>query len=251
VTFLAGETQKNVGITILGDTTEEPTETFAVTLSGPSSGITLGDSQGIGTILNDDVPPNQLPVAIVSAAPASGAGPLNVTFTGSSSYDPDGSIASYAWAFGDGTSSTAQNPAHTYASPGTYTATLTVTDNRGGTGSASVQIVVNQDPALVMHIGGISMALVSGGSGTSARATVRILNPSGLPVQGATVTANWTGLVKSTSTATTDANGYAVLTSRASRKRGTFTVTVTGVSRSGYTYNPSANVESTKSIVVP
>ena len=46
-------------------------------------------------------------------------------------------------------------------------------------------------------------------------------------------------------------SGNAVLTSRASRKKGTFTVTVTGVNRSGYTYNASANAETTKSIVVP
>src|SRR5206468_487661 len=49
----------------------------------------------------------------------------------STSSDPDGSIASYAWTFGDGATSTAQNPSHTYAAGGTYTVTLTVTDNQG------------------------------------------------------------------------------------------------------------------------
>jgi hypothetical protein len=111
--------------------------------------------------------------------------------------------------------------------------------------------VVSQNPALVMRIGSITMALVSSSSGSSARATVRILNASGQPVQGATVSGNWTGLVKHTGTATTDANGYAVLTSRSSRKKGTFTITITNVTRSGYIYNASANTETTKSIVVP
>ena len=207
-------------MTILGDTVQELNETFLVTLSSPSAGLELGDAVAVGTILNDDIPPNQLPTAVVTATPTSGFGPLAVNFTGSGSYDQDGSIVSYAWTFGDGASSSAQNPSRTYSTPGTYTATLTVTDNRGGTGTASTQIVVSQNQALVMHVASITMALVQGASGTSARATVRIVNGNGQPVQGATVSGNWTGLAKSTSTATTDANGNAVLTSKASRKNG-------------------------------
>jgi len=251
VTFLPGELQKSVTVTILGDTVQELNETFLVTLSSPSAGLELGDDVGLGTILNDDIPPNQLPTAVVTATPTSGFGPLAVNFTGSGSYDQDGSIVSYAWTFGDGASSSAQNPSRTYSTPGTYTATLTVTDNRGGTGTASTQIVVSQNQALVMHVASITMALVQGAPGTSARATVRIVNGNGQPVQGATVSGNWTGLAKSTSTATTDANGNAVLTSKASRKKGTFTIAVTGVTRSGYTYSASANVVTTTSIVVP
>ena len=251
VTFLPGELQKSVTVTILGDTVQELNETFLVTLSSPSAGLELGDAVAVGTILNDDIPPNQLPTAVVTATPTSGLGPLAVNFTGSGSYDQDGSIVSYAWTFGDGASSSAQNPSRTYSTPGTYTATLTVTDNRGGTGTASTQIVVSQNQALVMHVASITMALVQGASGTSARATVRIVNGNSQPVQGATVSGNWTGLAKSTSTATTDANGNAVLTSKASRKKGTFTVAVTGVTRSGYTYIASANVVTTTSIVVP
>ena len=251
VTFLPGELQKSVTVTILGDTVQELNETFLVTLSSPSAGIELGDAVAVGTILNDDIPPNQLPTAVVTATPTSGFGPLAVNFTGSGSYDQDGSIVSYAWTFGDGASSSAQNPSRTYSTPGTYTATLTVTDNRGGTGTASTQIVVSQNPALVMHVGSITMALVQSAAGTSARANVRIVNGSGQPVQGATVSGSWTGLAKSNSTATTDANGNAVLTSKVSRKKGTFTIAVTGVTRSGYTYNAGANVVTTTSIAVP
>ena len=251
LTFVAGETQKSVSVTILGDSTQEPTETFVVTLSAPSPGIELGDAVAVGTIIDDDLAPNRLPSAVVTATPASGVGPLAVSFTGSGSSDPDGSIASYAWTFGDGTSSLAQNPSHTYSTPGAYTATLTVTDNRGGTGTASVQIVVSQNPALVLHVASIGMTLVPSGASTSARATVRIVNASGQPLQGVAVTGSWTGLAKGTSTATTDASGNAVMTSRASRKKGVFTVAITGVALSGYTYNSSANVETTKSIAAP
>ncbi|MEQ1898550.1 MAG: PKD domain-containing protein [Vicinamibacterales bacterium] len=252
LTFIAGETQKTVSVTILGDTTEEQNEAFSVTLSSPSAGIEMGDGQATGTIVNDDLPPNALPSAFITATPTSGYGPLQVTFTGSGA-DTDGTIVSYAWTFGDGASSTAQNPGvHTYSSPGVYTATLTVTDNRGGTGSAQQTITVTQNPALTLRVSSITMQLVTSGSGTAARATVTVVDGAGSVVQGATVTGNWTGLVKSTSTATTGTNGQAVLNSRASRKKGTFTITITGVSRTGYTYNANAqgNVK-TNSIVVP
>src|SRR5207244_12013112 len=58
-----------------------------------------------------------------------------VSFDGSGSSDPGGSTLTYAWTFGDGTSGTAVKPTHTYASFGSYTVSLTVT-NAGGTASA-------------------------------------------------------------------------------------------------------------------
>jgi PKD repeat protein len=86
---------------------------------------------------------NQPPVAGASASPESGTAPFDAAFTGTGS-DSDGTITSYEWTFGDGVSSTSQNPAHIYTSPGTYTATLTVTDDDGATGSDSVVITVTE-----------------------------------------------------------------------------------------------------------
>src|SRR5207244_6981387 len=85
---------------------------------------------------------NQPPVARLTVTPASGTAPLAVTADASASSDPDGSITSYRFDFGDGTvvgpqsSSTAT---HTYAA-GRWTCTVTVTDNAGATGSASVVV---------------------------------------------------------------------------------------------------------------
>src|SRR5439155_377131 len=83
--------------------------------------------------------PNQPP----TAAFTSSCSALTCSFTSTSS-DPDGSISAYSWTLGDGATSTAQNPSHTYAAGGTYTVTLTVTDNQGATGTTSHGVTVTQ-----------------------------------------------------------------------------------------------------------
>jgi VCBS repeat-containing protein len=64
------------------------------------------------------------------------------------SLDPDGEIVAWAWDFGDGTSSSEQNPVHTYAAPGDYTITLTVTDSDGLQSSTSMVYQVFAPPAV-------------------------------------------------------------------------------------------------------
>ncbi|MGW5640100.1 PQQ-dependent sugar dehydrogenase [Streptomyces sp. NPDC003832] len=82
------------------------------------------------------------PVAQAAANVTSGTAPLAVAFSSAGSSDPDGGTLSYAWTFGDGTSSTAASPSHTYTANGQYTATLKVTDPTGKTATASVRITV-------------------------------------------------------------------------------------------------------------
>jgi len=74
----------------------------------------------------------------INIAPVADAGPYQminvgqqVQFDGSGSFDTDGSIVSYYWDFGDGTMGSGVSPFHTYASEGTYTVFLTVTDDKG------------------------------------------------------------------------------------------------------------------------
>jgi hypothetical protein len=88
-----------------------------------------------------DLMGNLPPTASISATPLSGKPPLTVNFTGSAK-DVDGSVASYAWNFGDGSTSNQQNTSHTYETPGTYIATLKVTDDKGATVNANVTINV-------------------------------------------------------------------------------------------------------------
>ncbi len=76
-------------------------------------------------------------------------------FSSAGSTDPDGGALTYSWAFGDGTTSTAANPSKTYTTNGTYTATLTVRDPQGATGTASVQISVgNTAPTVNITVPG-------------------------------------------------------------------------------------------------
>lgn len=96
--------------------------------------------------VTSEIAANIKPVADVSASPRSGDAPLEVTFDGSGSFDPDGSIVSYSWNFGDGVTSGQPTVAHTFAIVGTYDATLTVTDNLGRTDLALVEIVVTNAP---------------------------------------------------------------------------------------------------------
>lgn len=88
---------------------------------------------------------NQSPIARMTATPSSGVAPLAVSFNGSTSSDPDGSIASWAWTFGDGGTASGATVSHTYTTAGSYTAQLTVTDNQGATGSTSAPISVSAD----------------------------------------------------------------------------------------------------------
>ncbi|MBI2686797.1 MAG: PKD domain-containing protein [Acidobacteria bacterium] len=104
-------------------------------------------AQSISLLVFPTGAPNTPPVAVAAATPTSGIAPLTVAFSSAGSNDPDGSIASYSWNFGDGTALAATaNPSHAYQSAGTYTAVLTVTDDRGTTATAPVTITVNPDP---------------------------------------------------------------------------------------------------------
>ena len=87
---------------------------------------------------------SQAPEATASATPSTAPGSLQVAFDGSSS---SGSIVSYAWDFGDGSTATGPTPSHTYAAPGTYTVALTVTDDQGATNTTTRQVTVPAVPA--------------------------------------------------------------------------------------------------------
>ncbi|MEQ9264433.1 MAG: PKD domain-containing protein [Balneolaceae bacterium] len=85
---------------------------------------------------------NADPTAVING-PYTGTEGISIAMSSAGSSDSDGSIASYAWTFGDGNSSTLANPSHTYASAGSYTVSLTVTDNDGATNQAQTTATVD------------------------------------------------------------------------------------------------------------
>ncbi len=123
---------------------------------------------------------NQPPSAAFAATPLVGEAPLTVSFDASASTDPNGDALSYAWTFGDGSQGSGAVVSHTYASPGTYPAKLTVSDGRGGADSASTLITVedggppppgNQDPVAMAtsdsNAGDAPFTLSFSGTGSS------------------------------------------------------------------------------------
>lgn len=84
---------------------------------------------------------NKQPIISIQATPTSGVAPLTVSFSGNG-VDYDGIITSYHWDFGDGCTSDRQNPTHTFLNAGMYKVTLSVTDNDGGMGEDTLNIIV-------------------------------------------------------------------------------------------------------------
>ena len=81
---------------------------------------------------------------IVEGEPDEGAPPLTVKFQGYVEED-DGGPWKFAWDFGDGATSTEQNPTHVYQKEGEYTAVVTVKDSKGVSGSEEVDILVEAE----------------------------------------------------------------------------------------------------------
>jgi PKD repeat protein len=111
------------------------TDTYTVTALAAGSttycAVTAYDSRKAESGYSNEIRvsiPSTAPVPAFSASPTSGTAPLAVTFTNQST----GQVTTWLWDFGDGTTSSAQAPAHTYANPGSYTPKLTAS-GPGGT----------------------------------------------------------------------------------------------------------------------
>jgi glucose/arabinose dehydrogenase len=94
---------------------------------------------------------NHVPVANATSDVDKGIEPLTVNFSSSGSSDPDGSVLSYLWDFGDGTTSTEANPTKTYELKGNYTVELTVSD--GVNSSAAIPLVIQVGIPPTVNIG--------------------------------------------------------------------------------------------------
>lgn len=93
---------------------------------------------------------NRKPVAAATVNKKAGAAPMKAVFSSKGTVDYDGDVLAYEWSFGKGLpKSTLPNPTFTYTKPGTYTATLKVTDVKGNVSSSNVEVKVGNEPPKV------------------------------------------------------------------------------------------------------
>ena len=91
---------------------------------------------------------------------------LACSFDASASSDSDGTIVSYAWNFGDGSAASGATASHTFAASGSYTVTLTVTDDAGDSGAASQTVTVSDGNVPALTISNVSDSVEKGGKFT-------------------------------------------------------------------------------------
>jgi len=234
---LSYQWQKN-GAPIAGATATTYTTPATTTAdNGSTFRCTVSNSAG-------SVPSNSATLTVnpaVNKPPVANAGPdqatqslTTITFNGSGSSDPDGTITSYAWNFGDGTSGSGVTVSHSYAKPGTYTVTLTVTDNGGLTAIDTAVVTASNRPPVANagpdQVAPVNQAVSFSGSGSS--------DPD--------------GTIASYAWNFADGNsGSGISVSHAYANAGTYNVTLTVTDNSGATASDTAVVTITGTSVTP
>lgn len=196
-----------VGITLSGSDSDGSISSFSVTaqpangsLSGSAPNLTYTPNQGftgadqfnftvtdndgassspasVSITVNPSNPTNQAPTARFNAS----VDGLSVSLDASTSTDPDNDALSYSWNFGDNSVDTGSNPSHTYASAGTYSISLTVSDGSLDD-STSQNVTVSSEPS-----GGASLMcdyVVNNSWNTGFVASIRLTNIGDEPVSG-------------------------------------------------------------------
>jgi PKD repeat protein len=137
-----------------------------------SDGLATSSADEIFINVSDNLPP----VAVAVVDVTQGYVPLNVSFDGSQSYDPESGAISYLWNFGDGTSSQEVSPFHLYTAPGSYLTTLTVIDDVGNQSQTELRIEVlaaNQPPVIT----NLSVSPASGPAPLLANFSLQVSDP--------------------------------------------------------------------------
>jgi PKD repeat protein len=198
------------------------------TFSPSSSSVTINGANVSGKNFTGTTTTNNPPVANFGVS----TNGLTANFTDSST-DSDGTIASRAWNFGDGGTSTATNPSHTYASAGTYSVSLTVTDNGGATNTKTTSVPVSS-PTNTPPVANFSFTT----SGLTANFT-----DSSSDSDGTIASRSWSFGDGGTSTATNPSHTYA--------SAGTYSVslTVTDNGGAGNTKTSSVTVSSSGNVL--
>lgn len=188
------------------------------------------------------------PTASFTAVPTSGTAPLHVTVDGGTSTDPDGSISTWDWNFGNGVVASGPVASHTYTTAGTYTITLTVRDQQGLSSSTTRTVSVSAS-APEIYIKSLRVTVSGTASkGFQCTASATVQNQAGGLVGGATVSGNWSGTVSGAASATSTNKGVATIRSAKTKARGTCTYTMGNITATGYVYAPAKNVTSSAGV---
>jgi PKD repeat protein len=163
VTFTGSSSTDDIGIAsylwefgdVAASTSTDADSSFEFTEAGVYTvTLTVTDDDGLTnsttleiTVNDPDDPNNEAPVAAITANPINGIAPLPVLFSAENATDDKG-IVQYEWDFNDGTTSTISSNSsafsHTFTQAGVYAVVLTVTDEEGLTGSATITITVSE-----------------------------------------------------------------------------------------------------------
>ena len=193
---------------------------FATLSNGGGGG---GGPGGGGGEMPPAGPQNQYPIANASAGePYKGFVNSEILFDGSRSYDPDGNITKWFWVFGDNTNGTGKTVQHAYSKVGTYTVTLTVTDNLGATNTDTTTCVIlqpNKPPTIPIITGP-----TNGTKNTMYIYTAISTDPDNDTIQ---YTFDWGSPISQTSGFLPNGTSFTVNHSWASAGRYIITVTVT------------------------
>ena len=143
--------------------------------------------------------PNQPPIAMFTASPSSASPGAMVSFDASGSHDPDGGIVSLSWAFGDGGSGSGVRVQHAFATPGTYTVRLAVTDNGGATDTATRTVSIQTAPLPDLVVVDFAFSATGPSVGQSIPFTITIANSGNADAGSFRVRLDGQGGVSSTS----------------------------------------------------
>lgn len=178
---------------LVGSDSSEP---YSVTLNNLSSGShaiyaeatdnenNTASSSSVSILVGSQ---NQAPTASFTSS----ADYLDASFDAGNSSDPDGSIQSYEWQFGDGSTGAGSNVTHSFAAAGSYEVSLTVTDNDGASSTQTESISVSAEP----NTGGSSSCeyVVMNEWNSGFVAEIRITNNGSSNIQGWNISWSYAG----------------------------------------------------------